>query len=150
MPRGKMATKGQLFASIRKGYQQLEKFFILWGNTLTLVILSSDRSEEFQKREIWGMERGKNLWEILLFIVTHNQNMLKFSPEKASKYEYLICRDLPVLSLNQYTIPMLYEYLLNFNEPVKTAEPAPEMDSLENTGLQKINKPLQIKGVSIE
>ena len=151
MPRGRTATRGQLFAPLRKGMAQMEKFFIVWGSTLTLVILSSDRSEEFRGREIWGMERGKNLWEILLFMVTHNQQMLRFSPEKASKYEYVICRDLPVLaSLHLYTIPMIYEYMLNFNEPLKSANPASEMDGFENSGLQSIPKPEQYKGKSIE
>lgn len=150
MPRGKLLTKGQLYDKIKKNLAQLETFMIQWSHSLSLVILCSDESEGFKPRELWGIEYNKTLWEILLLMTVHNDKMLKISPEKASKFEYIICKDLPVLQCPEYTLELIYSHMISFkNQKIKQVK----IDAMEDfdkarSVIRKAGK--QSGGISIE
>jgi len=149
MPRGRLQIKGQLFDTLKKSLKQLERFMIQWNQSLSLVILCSDKEEGFQPREIWGIEYNKTLWECLLLMAVNNDKAKK--EEKAIYFEYIICHNLPILEIPKYSLELIYDHMISFNTKESYCEKQTLDDfSSAKSQINTITNTQTINGVSIE
>lgn len=144
MPRGAVPTKGQLYLDVRKSQRQLETFNNIWGKTLSLVVLCSDKEQGFEPREIYGIEHGLTLWEILLQLEKYNNEV-----ENKHLFEYIICQDLPILQIPEYTLEMIYSHFITLKSKPQL-KAADSLDDFSDATAHIRNPGQQINGMSIE
>lgn len=137
--------KDALFARVERSLRQLKFFNKLWGTNLSLVILCSDKKQGFKPREIWGIEFQKTLWEVLLFIEVQNEK--NKATKNAHLFEYIICENLPIKLINEYTLKEIYEHMYRLNrDRIPEEIPMEIPEGKVNMGV----RPISEKGVTIE
>ena len=138
-----------MFAPVRKALKQLSHFIKKWNTNLSLVILCSDEKLGFEPREVWGIEYNKTLWDILLFIETNNRKAL--IEGNAHLFEYIICENLPIKYIPEYTLEEFYSYMFQLNRDCIESEDNPIDHYAEaKAQIRSISKKESIKGMTIE